>query len=78
VNSQAFQHSAFRPVDDDGEQSTSLVMGAGAGAASVSFRSTSGMAATSDEAEVKNKSDLKNDMIAQRKCKRLEKRDYAQ
>jgi hypothetical protein len=74
VNLQAFQHSAFRPVDDEGEQSTSPVTGAG----SVSFRSTSGMAATSDEAEIDNKSDLKSDMIAQRKCNRLEKKDYAQ
>jgi hypothetical protein len=74
VNLQAFQHSAFRPVDDEGEQSTSPVGGAG----SVSFRSTSGTAATSDEMGIDNKSDLKSDMIAQRKCNRLEKKDYAQ
>jgi hypothetical protein len=78
ANSRAFQHSAFRPVDDEGEQSTSLVIGAGAGAGSVSFRSTSGTAATSDEAAIENKSDLKSDMIAQRMCSRLEKKDYAQ
>lgn len=53
-------------------------MGAGVGAGSVSFRSTSGTAATSDEAEIENKSDLKSDMIAQRKCNGLLKKDYAQ
>jgi hypothetical protein len=78
VNSQAFQHSALRPVDDEGEQSTSPVTGAGAGSGSVSFRSTRGTAATSDDMGINNKSDLKSDMIAQRKYNRLEKKDYAQ